>query len=93
MSESLSHLIASEARLCLLREPNEPLRLFSAGSGGGEISFRKFHQPREKSPSAWNAFDGGAHWESSPACEIAAHEIPAIARPAAAQESSREEWN
>ncbi|MGZ3740442.1 MAG: chorismate-binding protein [Bdellovibrionota bacterium] len=93
MSESLSHLIASEARLCLLREPNEPLRLFSAGSGGGEISFRKFHQPREKSPSAWNAFDGGAHWESSPAREIAAHEIPAIARPAAALESSREEWN
>lgn len=59
-SESaLRQLLEREGALCLLREPESPIvagRKNAGKDGEASFSWRKFHSPREKSPSVWQDF-------------------------------------
>lgn len=94
----LSALLTGEERLFGLLEPGGNLRLRwgEQAETPDTLSFCKFHAPREKSPSAWGAFETAAQWAPARSRVLAPRMIePASAprRPAAAAEASRAEWN
>jgi isochorismate synthase len=98
MSRDLQNLVERADRLYALLEPTGPLRVVwgaDAPNAPESLSFRKFHFPQLKTPSAWKDFGLAATWSPGSARDFKHREVPqaaAIPRPAAAPKSSKEEW-
>lgn len=97
--DGLSGLIAGEERLYALQEPKGPLRAHwgkTRASGSESLTFRKFHFPRLKEPSAWGDFRDSTSWILTEERAFKHREIsPAefMAPPAAPFLSDRDHWN
>jgi isochorismate synthase EntC len=94
----LSALLTGEQRVYGLMEPGQNLRLRwgEDGETPESLYFRKFHSPRTKSPSAWEAFDDAALWSPVRSRVLAPRMIENVAppaRPAAAAHAPRADWD
>jgi salicylate biosynthesis isochorismate synthase len=93
----LSALLQGEDRLFGFLEPGGNLRIRWGEQAEipDTLSFRQFHAPREKSPSAWGAFDIAGQWAPARSRVLAPRMIenlPPARRPAAPEASNRAEW-